>query len=176
MDEPMVFQLSRQRHCWVAKFGMDNRWKHLSGKPTSGLDIPLYGNIRTEDPLKTTRLIGQVCKCGNAFSLLVLIGRAAWPQNNLHDRLNVIFVQLFKLPYNRNCQSFSVAMAKRKHPFPSRTRKWSSFAPMVLLGKLSGRVGRCRKFLYNPESLTDSGFFIGVNVNMLSLNCKRNLT
>jgi hypothetical protein len=27
-----------------------------------------------------------VCTCGNALSLLVLIGRAAWPQNNLHDR------------------------------------------------------------------------------------------
>jgi hypothetical protein len=30
-------------------------------------------------------LIGQMCKCGNAFSLLVLIGREAWPQNNLHN-------------------------------------------------------------------------------------------
>ncbi|KAF0154188.1 MAG: hypothetical protein FD159_2523, partial [Syntrophaceae bacterium] len=25
MDEPMVFQLSCQRHSWVAKFGRDNR-------------------------------------------------------------------------------------------------------------------------------------------------------
>jgi len=25
MDEPLVFQLSRQWHCWVAKFGKDNR-------------------------------------------------------------------------------------------------------------------------------------------------------
>ena len=52
----------------------------------------------------------------------------------------------------RKNDTFSVAMAKRKHPFPSRTRKLSSFAPMVLLGKLSGRVGRRRKNLYNPES------------------------
>ena len=39
----------------------------------------------TEDPLKTTRLIGRVCKHSNVFSLPVLIGRAAWPQNNLHN-------------------------------------------------------------------------------------------
>jgi hypothetical protein len=25
MDEPLVFQLSRQRQRWVAKFGKDNR-------------------------------------------------------------------------------------------------------------------------------------------------------
>ena len=43
-----------------------------------------------------------------------------------------------------------MAIAKRLHPFPSRTRKLSSLAPMVLLGKLSGRVGRRRLFL-SPE-------------------------
>jgi hypothetical protein len=38
-------------------------------------------------------------------------------------------------------------ITKRKHPFPFRTRKLSSLVPMVLLGRLSGRVGRCRVFL-----------------------------
>ena len=47
--------------------------------------------------MKTTRLIGQVCKRGNVFSLPVLIGREAWPQNNLHNHLYVIFVLQFKL-------------------------------------------------------------------------------
>ena len=61
MDEPLVHQLSRQRHSWVAKFGKDNRWKHLSGKPPLRLDIP-------EDPWETTRLIGRRCKRSDTLS------------------------------------------------------------------------------------------------------------
>ena len=41
---------------------------------------------------------------------------------------------------------FSVAMPRGSHPFPSRTRKLSPSAPMVLSGKLGGRVGHCRDF------------------------------
>src|SRR5262249_19698645 len=38
----------------------------------------------------------------------------------------------------------SVAIAKGKHPVPFRTRKLSPSAPMVLRGRLRGRVGRRR--------------------------------
>ena len=38
-------------------------------------------------------------------------------------------------------------MAERSHPFPSRTRKLSSLAPMVLHGRLCGRVGH-RQIIY----------------------------
>jgi hypothetical protein len=37
-----------------------------------------------------------------------------------------------------------VAIAKRTHPFPFRTRKLSSSAPMVVGGPPPARVGRCR--------------------------------
>ena len=37
-----------------------------------------------------------------------------------------------------------VMMAQRKHSFPFRTGKLSSIAPMVLHGRLCGRVGRCQ--------------------------------
>src|SRR3954468_8934168 len=37
-----------------------------------------------------------------------------------------------------------VAMAKRSHPFPYRTRKLSSLAPMVVGGSPPVRVGRCQ--------------------------------
>src|SRR5579875_3401583 len=40
---------------------------------------------------------------------------------------------------------FPVAIAARKHPFPFRTRKLSSPAPMVLGGRPPGRVGRRRE-------------------------------
>ena len=49
-------------------------------------------------------------------------------------------------------------MAKRKHPFPSRTRQLSSSAPMVLLGRPGGRVGRRREHILSPD-LYDSGLF-----------------
>src|SRR6266496_6598301 len=41
-------------------------------------------------------------------------------------------------------QAVSVIMAEGKHPVPFRTRKLSPPAPMVLPGKLGGRVGRRR--------------------------------
>src|SRR3954451_16111456 len=37
--------------------------------------------------------------------------------------------------------AFWVTLARRTHPFPSRTRKLSSSAPMVLHRQLCGRVG-----------------------------------
>ena len=40
-----------------------------------------------------------------------------------------------------------VTIAGRPHLFPSRTQKLSSLAPMILGGKLPGKVGRCRFFI-----------------------------
>src|SRR5688572_1712099 len=40
--------------------------------------------------------------------------------------------------------SFPVILSRGSHPFPSRTRKLSLSEPMVLRGKLRGRVGRRR--------------------------------
>ena len=37
-----------------------------------------------------------------------------------------------------------VTIAERKHLYPSRTQKLSSLAPMILGGKLPGKVGSCR--------------------------------
>src|SRR6476469_7011574 len=51
-------------------YGRDNRWRHLSGKPTSKRVLP-------EEPWKTTTPIGRVCKRSNALSLPVLIARSA---------------------------------------------------------------------------------------------------
>src|SRR5687768_463412 len=49
--------------------------------------------------------------------------------------LAVVFVRM---------NDFPVAIARGSHPIPSRTRKLSPSAPMVLRGKLRGRVGRRR--------------------------------
>src|ERR1700728_4359941 len=42
-------------------------------------------------------------------------------------------------------------MAAGIHPFPSRTRQLSPPAPMVLGGRLPGRVGRRRNTSRNPQ-------------------------
>src|SRR3954447_23560493 len=41
-------------------------------------------------------------------------------------------------------------MAKRSHPFPYRTRKLSSLAPMVVGGSPPVRVGRCQAKKEHP--------------------------
>ena len=54
---------------------------------------------------------------------------------------SVLKVQTFKRKEN------PVTIAGRLHLFPSRTQKLSSLAPMILGGKLPGKVGRCRFFI-----------------------------
>src|SRR5688572_8682945 len=56
---------------------------------------------------------------------------------------------------------FLVAMPERPHPFPSRTRKLSSPGPMVLQGRLCGRVGRCRGFFRGPAITSRALLFFG---------------
>src|SRR4051812_49393140 len=46
--------------------------------------------------------------------------------------------------------SFWVTIARRTHPFPSRTRQLSPSAPMVLHAQVCGRVGR-RPIKYNKR-------------------------
>lgn len=52
---------------------------------------------------------------------------------------------------------FLVAMAEGSHPFPSRTRKLSPLAPMVLPWRRGGRVGNCQ-VLFEPL-VNPRGFF-----------------
>ena len=54
---------------------------------------------------------------------------------------------------------FSVVLAKGSHPFPFRTRKLSLSAPMVLHGRLCGRVGRRRIRFWNAFILNGWGHF-----------------
>src|SRR5437868_7712604 len=46
--------------------------------------------------------------------------------------------------------SMPVVIGSGSHPFPFRTRKLSLIPPMVLRGKLCGRVGRCRHYFEGP--------------------------
>jgi len=45
---------------------------------------------------------------------------------------------------------------------PSRTRQLSPSAPMVLVGRPAGRVGRCQELILKPGSNTEPGFYFGL--------------
>ena len=47
--------------------------------------------------------------------------------------------------------SFWVTIARGTHPFPSRTRKLSLSAPMVLRAQVCGRVGSCPVYHKKPD-------------------------
>ena len=53
-----------------------------------------------------------------------------------------------------------VVIGSGSHPFPFRTRKLSLIPPMVLYGKLYGRVGRCRHYSSRPDDETIIGPFL----------------
>src|SRR4029079_12758846 len=58
-----------------------------------------------------------------------------------------------------NIFNFPVVIGERSHPFPFRTRKLSSLPPMVLRGKLRGRVGHCRDYFEGPSPIA-TGLFL----------------
>ena len=69
--------------------------------------------------------------------------------------------------------NISVAIAERSHPLPFRTRKLSSFAPMVLHGRLCGRVGSRRNLKICPLHPWRRGCFFGVGYHGLLANFHR---
>ena len=64
----------------------------------------------------------------------------------------------------RRLHSVSVAIAEGRHPVPYRTRKLSPPAPMVLPGKLGGRVGRRRDSSRSAASMGGASSFPGPDV------------
>src|SRR5438270_9965503 len=103
-----------------------------------------------------TTLIGRRCTPSNVFSRPVLIGR--W----LGTFMPVLAMEVSGGGFPLLTPRFPVAIAAESHPFPSRTRKLSPPAPMVLGGKPPGRVGRRRIILKREEALSGaSSLFSG---------------
>ena len=59
----------------------------------------------------------------------------------------------------QSSQKFWVTLARGSHPFPSRTRKLSPSAPMVLHAQVCGRVGR-RPIKSRKTPVERLGFFV----------------
>jgi hypothetical protein len=105
-----------------------------------------------------------VCKCGNIFSLPVLIGRAAWPQNNSHDPIErtVISITLYVLKQIVvQVYPFFGGDSEEATPVPISNTEVKLFSAD---GTARAAVWESRtppnSFILNPESLLIPGFFI----------------
>ena len=63
-----------------------------------------------------------------------------------------------------------VAIARRSHPFPYRTRKLSFSAPMVVRGCPLVRVGRCRAYERAPDGCSFLCVWMYYFIQILYLN------
>ena len=155
MDKPLVYQLHCQMHSWVAMFGLDKRWKHLSVKPTPRWDFPLL--IRA---LEDYQLIGRACKCRNAFSLPVLMPEDLTTSYVRFQLLEVTIQGMFFerilqfpslsylvslcSPEGIRLSTIPVVITVRPHLFPFRTQKLSSPVSTILGWQRPGKIDCCR--------------------------------
>ena len=86
--------------------------------------------------MKATRLIGCKCKCGDTFSLAILIGRGLDQVILVHKSILVQFnvCTSKEVLENGNVLKKSVLLAMRIHLFPFRTQKLSSSVSKILGG------------------------------------------
>ena len=135
---PLVYQLSCQGHCWVAKSGIDKRWKHISVKLTPRWELV--------DSPQITGLIGSRCKRRKAFSRGVLINHfilrytqnfwVYYTQCILSVSNNRYRFYLFcKIKNNLNVKV--AIILELPHLIPFRTQKWNTPRPMVVLRRES---------------------------------------
>lgn len=103
--------------------------------------------------MKTTRLIGRVCKRSNALSLPILIGRRLVRSLERlytgHEKRKKCFEMILGLycavvSVREGHSAIPVTKAKGIHLFSFRTQKLSPSALMVLGWTRPGRVGRRR--------------------------------
>ena len=59
-----------------------------------------------------------MCKCGNVFSLPVLIGREAWPQNNSHNLFEHFYVLVVQIVLPLSVKRFFGGNSKEETPVP----------------------------------------------------------
>ena len=117
--------------------------------------------------MKTTRLIGTMCKWSDPFSKRVLIGRGL-DHNSLEtlksQRKNVSsdYSVLKARPSKKHWTKYnkyvilgqsdrSVSMTVRSHLFPFRTQKLSSLVPKIVGWKRPVKIGRCRLLLKSKQ-------------------------
>ena len=142
---PLVYQLFRQEHRWVATHGRDNRWKHLSGK------LPLKQGI----PIKVV-VDNHIDRSG----VKALRGVELTDTNYLIDLFNYRFLKSIRYAYFKSYQLISffwntkdlvsvwmVRWLLRKGPTRSHSELGrETFLRQWYFSSSCGRVGHCRTF------------------------------
>ena len=128
-----------------------------------------------EGPWETTTSIGGRCRACKRYSRAVLRAREAWPvlkqtgppkpkeHAGAHESLTDATPNP-SIPGTLSHTYWPVAMAQGNHPIPSRTRKLSPAARMVLPGPPGGRVRRRQPSLLQRPSRSTT---IGAGVALL---------
>ena len=127
--------------------------------------------------MKTTWLIGCVCKSGDTFSLAVLIDRGLDLHGQSYDKTNHFgcrgcdaplhvgstFHHLYALFSSQGLTLKKlVLMTVRVHLFPSRTQQLSSLVPTILGWKRPGTIGRCQHKENTPYISTGCSLCVSI--------------
>ena len=96
---------------------------------------------------KYERLRRKIRKQETAQEILQLTRRASTEERSVQRYMSTAGCEQQHSQMENPQAENPVTIARRSHLFPSRTQKLSSLAPMILGGKLPGKVGRCRFFL-----------------------------
>ena len=99
--------------------------------------------------MKTTRLIGTMCKWSDPFSKRVLIGRGLDPILIRYSICNAVRYSVLRVHPQQEKQMtrsfvWPVSMTVRFHLFPFRTQKLSSLVPKIVGWRRPVKIGRCR--------------------------------
>ena len=96
---------------------------------------------------KYEKLRGEIHNQETAQEILQLTRRASTEERSVQRYMSTAGCEQQHSQMENPQAENPVTIARRSHLFPSRTQKLSSLAPMILGGKLPGKVGRCRFFL-----------------------------
>ena len=96
---------------------------------------------------KAEKLRRKIRKQETAQEILQLTRRASTEERSVQRYMSTAGCEQQHSQMENPQAENPVTIARRSHLFPSRTQKLSSLAPMILGGKLPGKVGRCRFLL-----------------------------
>ena len=110
---------------------------------------------------KYERLRRKIRKQETAQEILQLTRRASTEERSVQRYMSTARCEQQHSQMENPQAENPVTIARRSHLFPSRTQKLSSLAPMILGGKLPGKVGRCRFIWLHGQAVKTPPFHGG---------------
>ena len=110
---------------------------------------------------KYEKLRGEIHNQETAQEILQLTRRASTEERSVQRYMSTAGCEQQHSQMENPQAENPVTIARRSHLFPSRTQKLSSLAPMILGGKLPGKVGRCRFIWLHGQAVKTPPFHGG---------------